>query len=95
MAKYVCDYEQVTAAGEKLVQAANEMLASTNSYSTSIASDLSGWTGNAKTSFDTLNQEQVANVTAKAAYISEFGEFIKSASQKIQELDDTLATLNI
>ena len=95
MAKFVCDYAQVTAAGEKLVQAASDLTSATTTYSSNIESDLSGWTGSAKSSFETQCKAQITTATEKAKYMNEFGEFIKTASQKIQELDDSLASLSI
>ena len=95
MAKFVCDYAQVTAAGEKLIQAASDLTTATNNYSSTITSDLSGWTGDAKNSFTTTCTAQVTAATEKAKYMNDFGEFIKSASQKIQALDDELASISI
>lgn len=95
MAKFVCDYAQVTAAGEKLIAAASDLSSATSTYSTNISSDLSGWTGTAKDSFSTQCTTQTTTASEKAKYMNEFGEFIKSASQKIQQLDDELASITI
>ena len=95
MPKYVCDFSQVTAAGDKLVDAASEMMSSANQYSSKIKSDLSGWNGQAKASFSNQCDSLVSETVQKAEYIKSFGEFIKGASKSIQELDEQLATLSI
>lgn len=95
MPKYVCDYGQVTAAGEKLVSAANTLKQATTTYAANIESDLSGWTGDAKNAFLTTSKTQTDAAAAKAASIEEFGEFVKGGAQKIQELDDQLAAISI
>ena len=95
MPKYVCDFAQVTAAGDKLVEAASEMTTATNQYASNIKSDLSGWNGQAKASFINQCDTLVGKTTQKAEYIESFGEFIKGASKSIQELDEQLASLSI
>ena len=95
MAKYVCDVEQVTAIGEKVVQTVGELETSVNSYSSRIESDLNGWSGESKTSFNATNAEQVKQATTDLSYVKELGEFIKSAAKSIQELEEQLATLSI
>ena len=95
MPKFVCDYGQVTSAGEKLIEAGNSLKTATTSYSSKITSDLSGWTGDAKNSFMTSCTAQTEAAVAKAEKISSFGEFVKGGAQKIQELDDQLASLSL
>lgn len=95
MAKYVCDFAQVTAAGDKLCQAATEVTTNINTYGSSIESDLSSWTGTAKSSFQSSNSQLISTATADAEYINALGEFIKGASQSIQDLEDQLASLSI
>ena len=95
MAKYVCDFEQVYSIGEKLCQSAADMKSAVTTYSSNIDSNLSTWTGNAKTSFTSTNQEQVQTATTDAEYIDALGEFIKTASKSIQALEEELATLSI
>jgi len=95
MAKYVCDYGAVVSAGQSLIQAASELTSATNNYSSKITSDLSTWSGEAKSAFMSQCESQVAATLQKAQTISEFGEFIVKAAQSIQELDDQLASLSI
>lgn len=95
MAKYVCDYAQVVAAGEKMIEAASELSTATTSYVSNIESDLNGWNGSAKTNFSAQCKGQTDIATEKATYMNEFGEFIKSCAQKIQELDESLASIQI
>ena len=95
MAKYVCDFAQVSAAGDKVIEAANELLQTTSTYSSNIQQDLSGWSGQAKNNYSTQNSGREAIAVAKAQRMNEFGEFIKEASNQIQELDDTLAGIQL
>ena len=95
MAKFVCDYEQVTSIGEKMCQAATDVSTSVSSYSSSIESDLSTWTGVAKESYQATNSDQAQLAMKDADYINSLGEFIKDASSQIQKLDDELAGLSI
>lgn len=95
MAKFVCDYAQVSAAGDKLISAASTLTSATTTYGANIESDLQGWTGDAKNAFMTTCKSQVDVASAKAANINAFGEFVKSSAQKIQELDDQLAALSL
>ena len=59
MAKYVCDFDQVIAAGDKLCSTATEMMTAVSNYSSKITSDLSSWDGNAKSTFTTQCDGQV------------------------------------
>lgn len=95
MSKYVCDFSQVSAVGDKLIESAESMIISTNQYSSNISSDLSGWNGQAKSAFTTQCSSLVDTTTQKAEYIRSFGEFIKSASQSIEQLDEELSSQNI
>jgi uncharacterized protein YukE len=95
MAKYVCDFDQVYSIGEKVVSTVTELESSLNTYSSSIDSNLTGWTGDAKSSFSTTNAEQVKTSTADLSFAKELGEFIKSSSKQIQQLEEQLATLTI
>lgn len=95
MAKYVCDFDEVYAAGEKLCQAASDMGRAINTYSTSVGSDLSSWTGTAKQAFESTNATQVSTATTDSQYINALGEFIKKSAQSIKSLEDELAGLSI
>lgn len=95
MAKYVCDFEQVYSVGEKLCQTASDTLTAVQTYDSRIESDLSSWTGTAKDSFLTTNSEQIKTATDDVSYINDLGEFIKSASKSIQELEEELSSLTI
>ena len=95
MAKYVCDYAQVSAAGDKVIEAASELLQATSTYSSNISSDLSGWTGEAKNTFVSQSSSKEKVATTKAERMNEFGEYIKEVSSQIQELDETLAGIRI
>ena len=95
MAKYVCDVDQVISIGKKVSEAAGDIKSSVGSYSNSIGSDLSSWSGVAKGSFDTTNAAQVQNAISDSTYVNALGEFIVTAAQDIQKLEDELAGLSI
>ena len=95
MAKYVCDFAEVYAAGEKLCQAATDLTSAVGTYSSSIEGDLSSWTGSAKQAFQTTNNTQVTTAKADATYINALGEFVKKSSQSIQSLEEQLSGLSI
>ncbi len=95
MAKFVCDVEQVISAGDKLVSMASDLQSAVSNYSGTVTSDLASWDGSAKTSFTKQCDAQVALAQANAEEAQKIGEFIKSAAQAIQSLDDELAALNI
>ena len=64
-AKYVCDFDQVIAAGDKLCSTASEMTTAVSNYATKVTSDLSY----AKVYFTSLDddKEKVANALNKAS----------------------------
>ena len=95
MAKFVCDFDQVISAGDKLCSTASEMANAVSNYSTKVTSDLSSWTGSAKTSFTTQCDGQVQIATANAQKMNAIGESIKQAAMAIQELETQLASLSI
>lgn len=95
MAKYVCDFEAVTSAGEKICQAASDIDSSVSNYSSNIESDLSGWSGTAKSSFQSSNTQLVSTANENAEYINSLGKFIKKASESIEQLEEELASLSI
>ena len=95
MAKYVCDTDTVKSIGEKLCQTASDISNGVQSYSSSIESDLSTWTGTAKESFNSSNATYVTTAKTDATYINALGEFVKNAAESIQSLEDELAGLLI
>ena len=95
MAKFVCDVEQVVAAGEKLISMASELKSAVSNYAGTVTSDLSSWDGSSKGSFTRQCEGQVKFAESNADEAQNIGEFIKSSAQSIQSLDDELATLNI
>lgn len=95
MAKYVCDFAEVIAAGEKLCSAANNIKTDIQNYDTNVTNDLSAWSGEAKNNFTTQCTIQVKLATEKAEKINEVGEFIKTSAKSIQDLENQLASLSI
>lgn len=95
MAKYVCDVEQVTAAGDNLIKMASTLKSNVSSYSREITSDLANWTGSAKNSFSPQCDSQVELAQDASDEAQKIGEFLKSSAQAIQSLDDELASLSI
>ena len=95
MAKYVCNTGVVCAYGASLCELASTMKGEINSYSSSISTELSSWSGEAKSSFDSSNTNQINASNTTFDYINSLGEFIKDAAKKIDELEENLAALTI
>ena len=95
MPKYVCDFDQVYQIGEQVCEAVDELEVSISTYSSHIESDLSTWSGNAKDAFIKTKGEQVETAQKDYTYIRELGEFIKSSSKNIQDLETQLSNLSI
>ena len=95
MAKYVCDFETVTAAGEKLCKAATDINTAIGTYSSSIDSNLSSWDGTAKASFEKSNTTHISTAKKDATEVNELGEFVKTASKSIKSLEDELSALKV
>ena len=95
MAKFVCDYEQVISAGAKLVAAADAIQTAITSYQSKITSDLSGWSGSAKTSFESVSSAKVKEVQTLATNTKETGEFVQNSAKAIQDYDNQCAAQKI
>ena len=95
MAKYVCDFETVSAVGQQLSSSASEMTSATSEYSGKFESSLSSWQGSSKSGLITQYKGQVDISNQKAQYLNEFGEFIVTTVQAIQELESQLSGLDI
>lgn len=95
MAKYVCDFDQVIAAGDKLCSTASEMTTAISNYSTKVTSDLSSWTGSAKGTFTSQCDTQIQLAQSNAQKMNSVGESIKKAAMSIQELETQLASQSI
>ncbi len=96
MAKFVCDYAQVTAAGDKIIEVANDYVVEASKYDNNIKQDLANWQGGqGKGSFAYQSDGATKNVASKIIRMSELGEFVKAASKSIEELDEQLAAIKI
>jgi uncharacterized protein YukE len=95
MAKYVCDFDQVIATGEKMIEASEELETSVTNYSSLITNNLSSWSGVSKTTFEGQCNGQIELCRATALSAKNIGEYLKNAALQIQTLDDNLATLSI
>lgn len=95
MAKYVCDFDVVTSVGTKMGEIASSITSSINTYSSSIGNDLSSWEGNAKSSFEKTNNEQIETAKKVATYVNEKGEFILKVANSIEALESELSSLTI
>ncbi len=95
MAKYVCDFEQVSSIGNEICEAVSDMLSSLTTYSSNIESNLSSWSGEAKSSFTATNSSLISQTTSDFEYINSLGEFIKASSEAIQSVEEELAAMKI
>ena len=66
MAKYVCDFDQVISAGDKLCSTASDMTTAVSNYATKVTSDLSTWTGSA----NTVNFTATGTTSTTRAYVA-------------------------
>lgn len=95
MAKYVCDFDAVRDAGEKLATTASEMQSSIDTYSTTIEGDLEGWESASKTSYMAANEEQKAKAKSVNEYATKMSEYVIMVADKIEDLENELASINI
>lgn len=95
MPKYVCDYEQVASAGEKIVEGANDLAQSTTTYTSNLSEDISTWDGLGRASFATTNNTEMQVVASRIIRTGELGEFVKEIPKQIKELDEELAATKI
>ncbi len=95
MEKYVCDFDVVNEKAKKLCSIATDISTSADNYSTKIDSDLSGWTGGAKTKFEATNSDQVAITKTHSYNAEDLGEFILKVSESIEKIEQDLASLKI
>jgi len=95
MAKFVCDFDTVASIGQQLIDSSSEMNGATKTYSSTIDSDLSQWTGTAKTSYKSTSDGQIQVAQANSQEMESLGTFIKEASKAIQALEEQLAGLDI
>ena len=96
MAKFVCDYAQVTSAGDKIIEVANDYATEAAKYDNNIKQDLSNWQGgSAKGNFAYQSDGATRVVASKIIRMAELGEFVKQAAKSIEELDDQLAAIKI
>ena len=87
MAKYVCDFAAVSAIGQQLIDSSTEMNGATKTYSSTIDSDLSQWTGTAKTSYKSTSDGQIQVAQANSQEMEALGTFIKQASEAIEKME--------
>lgn len=95
MSKYVCGFSQVTAVGNKLIEASNTLTSAVSKYSSAIDGSLTSWSGTAKSNFSNQSTAQVNKVLDKAKQLASLGQFIVDAANNIQNLDDELSNMNI
>lgn len=95
MAKYVCDFSEVNRIGNELCSLAEELKSYVNNYDSKVQGDLSSWDGAAKSAFIGQCTAQISIANSNAEMLNELGDFIKNASQSIEQLDDELASLDI
>ena len=74
---------------------ATNMTEDLGTYASTMESNLSGWDGRAKKSFNTSCSKEQEQIQQTAAYAQKLGEFIKKASAEIEKLENDLATRKI
>lgn len=95
MAKYVCDFSEVTRVGNELCSLAEDLKSYVNNYDSKVQGDLSSWNGTAKSAFIGQCSAQIDIANSNAEMLNELGEFIIKAAQSIKQLEDELSSLDI
>ena len=95
MTKFVCDFDIVNSIAANLDNVSTNLTSSLNDYYSTLETDLSGWSGDAKSKFIASNEEKVKLIKSKLEDVTELSSFIKKASHSIQELDDQLSSMKI
>lgn len=96
MAKFVCDYEKVVDAGEKIRQNADSMTKTISSYAQDAESTLSGWSqGTAKSSFSSSLNSQAVQSQSDAEYLKAVGDYVVESANAIQKLEEEFASMDI
>ncbi len=94
MTKFVCDFDAVRSSAISLTKVADNLISDVNSYSNAVKAPLNEWTGSASESFDNFNSDCVKKTLDYTEEIKSFGKFIKEAADKIEEVDNELASLD-
>lgn len=93
MAKYVCDFSEVNRIGKELRSLAEELKTCVENFDSKVQSDLSSWNGTAKSSFVDQCKAQKIIANSNAEVLGELGDFVMSAANNIQQLDDEFASI--
>ena len=95
MPKFVCDFATVKSAGKSIATSASDIRTSISTYSSKIEENLAGWDSTTKTSFVSVNEEEVTKANGMSDYAEKLGQFIEEAATKIEELEEELAQIDI
>ena len=95
MARYVCDFNELNNQSKKLKEVASNMKSEVSTYKSKISEDLSGWNSPAKTDLFAAINKRTPRVEDMAQTIDDLGNFINEQTNKINNLEEKLATFNI
>lgn len=95
MAKYVCDFEEVTNLSTYLMARAEEIENLLTTYENEITEQLSGWEGDAKVNFLSSNTNQVNVAKNHVQTMKSLADHFQKVVEEIIYLEEDLATLKL
>ncbi len=95
MAKYVCDFEQVTSIGDEVCNLVSDTRSALDTYSSGIENNLSSWSGDAKSAFSSTSSSVVTQTKTDLEYVTALGNYIKACAQAVQTVEEKLTEMKI
>ena len=95
MAKFVCDFEQVSACSKKLLSESEAMINVINNMDTSVDKNLAEWTGYTHDEFISSIENKKNDLLNYANVSIQLSEFLSTVSQAIMTLEEELASMTI
>lgn len=95
MAELICDFDAVKQVGQQLIDSSSDFDSAISTFSSTIDSDLSGWEGSTKNSFNSQVEGQVQASKQASELTKATGEYIKTSAEAIEALEEELASKSI
>ncbi len=95
MARYVCDFDSIDQTCNNLNSLADELDHQIETSSRELTSELSSWSGDSSTEFQTTNRTLTNKTKEDSDSIRAYSAYLKEVSTTIQEAEDALSQLKI
>lgn len=95
MGKYICDFDEIQKTINNLNSKYDELETALNNYYKDSSDALSQWSGDAKNAAVEKINNQIEKIEVTKNYIKQTSEFLRTTSQKIEEAENSLASLKI